>query len=156
MRGDINVTNNYQGGSSTPLVTPSPLAGITVGTSGVIPQEPDHYIARDQVGELDAGLSGQRIAVVVTGMRGAGKTHLAAAYARRILDRREGMVAWINAETPKPSTPAWPNSPTASKSLHPMGTATPRRVCCGTICPPVMAGICWCSTTPPTSTCCVR
>ncbi|MBH0780981.1 tetratricopeptide repeat protein [Nocardia bovistercoris] len=96
--GAITVTNNYGGTPGQPVAS-SPLAGIGVGASGVIPQEPEHYIARDQVGELETGLAGQRIAVVVTGMRGAGKTHLAAAYARRVLDRREGLVGWINAES---------------------------------------------------------
>ena len=96
--GDIQITNNY--GTSAPQpIQPSPLAGIRVGASGPIPQEPEHYVARDQVGELAIGLAGQRIAVVITGMRGAGKTHLAAAYARQTLVRRDGLVGWINAET---------------------------------------------------------
>ncbi|WP_174190179.1 AAA family ATPase, partial [Nocardia barduliensis] len=69
--------------------------------SGLIPRKPQHFVERQQVDDIEAGLAADRVAVVVTGMRGAGKTHLAAAYARRVLDRREGLVGWINAESPE-------------------------------------------------------
>ncbi|MET8779080.1 tetratricopeptide repeat protein [Nocardia sp. NPDC004654] len=102
-RGNVEVTTNhyYEGSATKVRARSSPLAGSGVGVSGLVPQKPEHFIERGQVEDLETGLAGERIAVVVTGMRGAGKTHLAAAYARRILDKREGLVAWINAETPE-------------------------------------------------------
>ncbi|MEU2104722.1 tetratricopeptide repeat protein [Nocardia sp. NPDC019255] len=102
--GDIRVTSNhhYYGGSGpVGRVQFSPLAGVTVGVSGLIPQKPQHFVEREQVDDVEGGLAADRSAVVVTGMRGAGKTHVAAAYARRVLDRREGLVGWVNAETPE-------------------------------------------------------
>ncbi len=66
---------------------------------GLVPREPDHFIHREQLAALDEGLARGRVAVVVTGMRGAGKTQLAAAYAREVLDHGTGLVGWVNAET---------------------------------------------------------
>ena len=88
-------------------VHPSDLLGAASGVPeqpvviGEVPQEPPGFQPRaDLLAALDTPESKSRVVVVhaVTGMRGVGKTHVAAAYARAKLAERSRLVAWINAE----------------------------------------------------------
>ena len=68
---------------------------------GQVPREPLGFVARDLIDILAVAAATGRVAVIcaVTGLRGVGKTQLAAAYARQRIADGWRLVGWINAET---------------------------------------------------------
>jgi tetratricopeptide (TPR) repeat protein/pimeloyl-ACP methyl ester carboxylesterase len=68
---------------------------------GSIPGKPTAFVTRETADRLARVLDSSHVAVVcaLTGMRGVGKTQLAAAYARSRVASVGGFVAWVNADT---------------------------------------------------------
>ncbi|AFM17726.1 tetratricopeptide repeat protein [Mycolicibacterium chubuense NBB4] len=72
--------------------------GIVVGK---IPAEPTAFISRETVQRLERLVETSHVAVVtaITGMRGVGKSQIAAAYVRSRLNDGLGLIGWLDAET---------------------------------------------------------
>jgi hypothetical protein len=84
------IVNNYPAAPSRPLL---PVV------CGDVPQEPAAFRLRAGLAESLEPLPGSRVSVVfaVTGIRGVGKTQVAAAYARRRIAEGWRLVAWVDA-----------------------------------------------------------
>lgn len=66
---------------------------------GRIPREPPYFVVRAESARLRRVLENSAGVVVLTGLRGAGKSHLAAEYARSLSGTGAVLVGWVNAET---------------------------------------------------------
>ena len=68
---------------------------------GEIPREPPAFVPRRALDRLAQAAEQGHVAVVcaMTGLRGVGKTQVAAAYARDRIGQGWGLVAWVNAES---------------------------------------------------------
>lgn len=88
--GDHNIQVNF-------LFSGRQAAGPVV--AGKVPQAPSAFQAReDLMAQLRVAGSGVSVVQAVTGMRGVGKTQLAAAYARECQDAGWRLVGWVSAE----------------------------------------------------------
>ena len=80
---------------------PTDTATAGVGLVGDLPSPPPGFVARETVDRLAQALDRSAVAVVcaLTGLRGVGKSQVAAAYARGRLAAGHCLVGWVNADT---------------------------------------------------------
>lgn len=90
------------GGDNYAPIDISGMSRSALVVVGDIPRQPLGFVKRLVFQDLKYALEGSSNSsvCVLTGMRGVGKTQIAAAYAREAIDCGEGVVGWINAETP--------------------------------------------------------
>ncbi len=83
------------------VATPAPAAGEGQLVVGELPGVPPAFVERGELELLAGVLAEGRVASVsaLSGTRGAGKTQIAAAYARRAVEQHVELVAWVSAAT---------------------------------------------------------
>jgi tetratricopeptide (TPR) repeat protein len=97
LRAAIETTRRLMPAPARPPPGPGPARLV----AGEIPREPEGFVKRALLDELaDAARLGRPAVLhAMTGLRGVGKTQIAAAYARRRIADNWSLVAWVSAET---------------------------------------------------------
>lgn len=92
----INYADTY-----LPLPATSEPSQTDSAIVGAIPHEPPSFIVRAPAQQLNTAFSSRNVPAVcvITGMRGVGKTQLAAAFARAEIARGCPFVGWVNADS---------------------------------------------------------